>query len=388
MNITVIGLGYVGISLAVLMSQKHKVFAYDIDENKINSLLNKISPISDEMIEEYLKSKDLDLEPSSNLKKSLEESEYVIISVPTNYNQELDYFDTSIVSDVVKDSLKYNKNINIVIKSTVPIGYTEELRASLNNKNIFFSPEFLREGKALYDNLYPSRIIVGDNTAAAKKFGELLTQLSLDKDTETLQVSSNEAEAIKLFSNAYLAMRVSFFNELDSFCETKKIKTRDVIKGVCGDNRIGNYYNNPSFGYGGYCLPKDTYQLLKNYNDVPNNIIKAIVEANTARKDFIAKSILSKSPKTVGIYRILMKEGSDNFRESAVKGVMKRIKAKGIKLILYEPFLNDKIYFNSEVYINLDKFKNDSDIIIANRDSKLLDDVRHKVYSRDINYKS
>lgn len=388
MNITVIGLGYVGISLAVLMSQKHKVFAYDIDENKINSLLNKISPISDEMIEEYLKSKDLDLEPSSNLKKSLEESEYVIISVPTNYNQELDYFDTSIVSDVVKDSLKYNKNINIVIKSTVPIGYTEELRASLNNKNIFFSPEFLREGKALYDNLYPSRIIVGDNTAAAKKFGELLTQLSLDKDTETLQVSSNEAEAIKLFSNAYLAMRVSFFNELDSFCETKKIKTRDVIKGVCGDNRIGNYYNNPSFGYGGYCLPKDTYQLLKNYNDVPNNIIKAIVEANTARKDFIAKSILSKSPKTVGIYRILMKEGSDNFRESAVQGVMKRIKAKGIKLILYEPFLNDKIYFNSEVYINLDKFKNDSDIIIANRDSKLLDDVRHKVYSRDINLKS
>ena len=388
MNITVIGLGYVGISLAVLMSQKHKVFAYDIDENKINSLLNKISPISDEMIEEYLKSKDLDLEPSSNLKKSLEESEYVVISVPTNYNQELDYFDTSIVSDVVKDSLKYNKNINIVIKSTVPIGYTEELRASLNNKNIFFSPEFLREGKALYDNLYPSRIIVGDNTAAAKKFGELLAQLSLDKDTETLQVSSNEAEAIKLFSNAYLAMRVSFFNELDSFCETKKIKTRDVIKGVCGDNRIGNYYNNPSFGYGGYCLPKDTYQLLKNYNDVPNNIIKAIVEANTARKDFIAKSILSKSPKTVGIYRILMKEGSDNFRESAVQGVMKRIKAKGIKLILYEPFLNDKIYFNSEVYINLDKFKNDSDIIIANRDSKLLDDVRHKVYSRDINLKS
>ena len=388
MNITVIGLGYVGISLAVLMSQKHKVFAYDIDENKINSLLNKISPISDEMIEEYLKSKDLDLEPSSNLKKSLEESEYVVISVPTNYNQELDYFDTSIVSDVVKDSLKYNKNINIVIKSTVPIGYTEELRASLNNKNIFFSPEFLREGKALYDNLYPSRIIVGDNTAAAKKFGELLAQLSLDKDTETLQVSSNEAEAIKLFSNAYLAMRVSFFNELDSFCETKKIKTRDVIKGVCGDNRIGNYYNNPSFGYGGYCLPKDTYQLLKNYNDVPNNIIKAIVEANTARKDFIAKSILSKSPKTVGIYRILMKEGSDNFRESAVQGVMKRIKAKGIKLILYEPFLNDKIYFNSEVYINLEKFKNDSDIIIANRDSKLLDDVRHKVYSRDINLKS
>ena len=308
--------------------------------------------------------------------------------MPTNYNQELDYFDTSIVSDVVKDSLKYNKNINIVIKSTVPIGYTEELRSSLNNRNIFFSPEFLREGKALYDNLYPSRIIVGDNTAAAKKFGELLTQLSLDKDTETLQVSSNEAEAIKLFSNAYLAMRVSFFNELDSFCETKKIKTRDVIKGVCGDNRIGNYYNNPSFGYGGYCLPKDTYQLLKNYNDVPNNIIKAIVEANTARKDFIAKSILSKSPKTVGIYRILMKEGSDNFRESAVQGVMKRIKAKGIKLILYEPFLNDKIYFNSEVYINLDKFKNDSDIIIANRDSKLLDDVRHKVYSRDINLKS
>jgi len=384
MIITVIGLGYVGISLAVLLSQKNKVFAYDIDNKKLNQVSNNISPISDQMITDYLKTKKLDLYPTDDLKSSLEKSELVIIAVPTNYNQEKGYFDTNIVREVIETSFNYNKNINVVIKSTVPIGFTEELRKDLDNNNIIFSPEFLREGQALKDNLYPSRIIVGDNTKFAITFGQLLAESALNDNIKILYTTSKEAEAIKLFSNTYLAMRVSFFNELDSFCEIKEIDTNNVIKGVCEDNRIGHFYNNPSFGYGGYCLPKDTHQLLRNYDSVPNNLIQAIVDTNTTRKDFIADSILDKKPKTVGIYRILMKEGSDNFRESAVQGVMKRIKAKGIKTIIYEPFLEIREYYNSEVYPSFEKFKNDSDIIIANRYSELLDDVKNKVYTRDI----
>ncbi len=386
MNITVIGLGYVGLSLAILLSQKNKVFAFDIESQKINKLNNKISPISDKMMDTYLKTKDLNLFPTNNLKESIEVSEFVIISVPTDYNHEMGYFDTNTVSDVVSESLKYNENINIVIKSTIPIGFTDELRQRFNNKNIFFSPEFLREGSALEDNLYPSRIVVGDTTPASKKFGHILSDLSLkdEKHLKIIYVTSKEAEAIKLFSNTYLAMRVSFFNELDSFCEIKKIDTLNVINGVCEDNRIGNFYNNPSFGYGGYCLPKDTHQLLKNYEDVPNNLIKAIVDANTTRKDFIASSIIDKKPNTVGIYRILMKEGSDNFRESAVQGVIKRIKSKGIKVIIYEPFLKRDKYFNSQVYDEINEFIRDSDIIIANRVSTELREIKDKVYTRDI----
>ena len=386
MNITVIGLGYVGISLAVLLSQKHKIFAYDIDAKKIDELKEKISPVADRMIDNYLKTKNLDLCPTNNLKNSIENSEFAIIAVPTDYSKEKGYFDTNTVSEVVSDSLKYNENINIVIKSTIPIGFTDKLRQRFNNKNIFFSPEFLREGSALEDNLYPSRIIVGDTTPASEKFGQLLLELSLKNkgDLSILHVSSKEAEAIKLFSNTYLAMRVSFFNELDSFCEIKKIDARNVINGVCEDSRIGNYYNNPSFGYGGYCLPKDTHQLLKNYEDVPNNLIRAIVDANTTRKDFVASSIINKNPNTVGIYRILMKEGSDNFRESAVQGVIKRIKSKGIKVIIYEPFLKQDQYFNSQVYENINEFINASDIIIANRLSKELIEIKDKVYTRDI----
>lgn len=386
MNITVIGLGYVGLSLAILLSQKNKVFAFDVDNEKINKLNDKISPISDQMMDTYLKTKDLNLFPTNNLRESIEASEYVIISVPTDYNQEIGYFDTNLVSEVVGDSLNFNKNINIVIKSTIPIGFTDELKLRFENKNIFFSPEFLREGSALEDNLYPSRIVVGDITPAAMKFGQLLKDLSL-KEKKSLKIfytSSKEAEAIKLFSNTYLAMRVSFFNELDSFCEMKKIDTLNVINGVCGDDRIGNFYNNPSFGYGGYCLPKDTHQLLKNYEDVPNNLIKAIVDANTTRKDFISSSIIAKKPNTVGIYRIIMKEGSDNFRESAVQGVIKRIKSKGIEVIIYEPFLKSDKYFNSKVYENIKEFIKDSDIIIANRLSKELMDIKDKVYSRDV----
>ena len=386
MNITVIGLGYVGLSLAILLSQKNKVFAFDVDNEKINKLNNKISPISDQMMDTYLKTKDLNLFPTNNLRESIEASEYVIISVPTDYNHEIGYFDTNLVSEVVSDSLNFNKNINIVIKSTIPIGFTDELKLRFENKNIFFSPEFLREGSALEDNLYPSRIVVGDITPAAMKFGQLLKDLSL-KEKKSLKIfytSSKEAEAIKLFSNTYLAMRVSFFNELDSFCEMKKIDTLNVINGVCEDDRIGNFYNNPSFGYGGYCLPKDTHQLLKNYEDVPNNLIKAIVDANTTRKDFISSSIVAKKPNTVGIYRILMKEGSDNFRESAVQGVIKRIKSKGIEVIIYEPFLKSDKYFNSKVYENIKEFIKDSDIIIANRLSKELMDIKDKVYSRDV----
>ncbi|MBN43988.1 MAG: UDP-glucose 6-dehydrogenase [Rhodobiaceae bacterium] len=385
MKIVVIGLGYVGCSLAVMLSQKHQVIAVDIDENKVEKVNKRISPIKDKLISKYLKYKRLNLLASKNLKLSLSKVSFVIIATSTDYDERNNKFNTKTVEKVVREVCNYNKKINIVIKSTVPIGFTKKLSKKYENK-IFFSPEFLREGTALYDNLYPSRIIVGDKSKIGKNFAKLLVECS-SVDSKKLPVKymgSSEAEAVKLFANTYLAMRISFFNELDSFCEIKNLDTENVIFGLGHDKRIGNYYNNPSFGYGGYCLPKDTKQLLANFKEVPNTLIKATVKSNQIRKKFIADTVLKLKPRTVGVYRILMKSNSDNYRSSAIKDIIKRLKAKNIEIIIYEPSLKQKKYQNCKVIIDFNEFVNNSDLILANRKNKQLHGLGNKVFSRDL----
>jgi UDPglucose 6-dehydrogenase len=384
MNITVAGLGYVGLSMAVLLSQKNNVIAFDINEKRLDLLKNKQSPIIDKEIQDYLSTKPLKLTFTNQSSIAFKEVDYLIIATPTNYDPELNYFDTSSIESVLTQFLKLNQKALVVIKSTVPVGYTLELRKKFNYDKIVFSPEFLREGKALYDNLYPSRIVVGSSLQEAKQFALLLKDASLKPEAQILHVNSTEAEAIKLFSNTYLAMRVAFFNELDTYAEKRGLDTKQIIEGVSLDPRIGNYYNNPSFGYGGYCLPKDTKQLLANFKDVPQNMMTAIVDANRTRKDHIADMILKRKPKIVGIYRLVMKNDSDNFRFSAVQGIMKRIKAKGIEVIVFEPTLNEESFFGSKVIKNLEEFKIKSNLIISNRMYKELEDMKGKVYTRDL----
>lgn len=384
MKITVAGMGYVGMANAVLISQNHEVTAYDVIQEKVDMINAKQSPIHDEDIFRFFKEKDLKLKATTDPDVAFKDPDFVIISTPTNYDPEKNYFDTHLVESVVKLTLEKAPNAMMVIKSTIPVGLTEELRQKYNTKNIMFSPEFLREGKALHDNLYPSRIIIGGKDEKAKMFASLLTEGALKENIDVLFTNSTEAEAVKLFANTYLAMRVSFFNELDSYAEMRGLNTREIIDGVSLDPRIGNYYNNPSFGYGGYCLPKDTKQLLANYDNVPQNIMSAIVDANTTRKDHIARQILKNNPKVVGIYRLTMKTDSDNFRESAVQGIMKRINAKGVPIIIYEPAMNDKLFFGAEVTHDLNRFKEKADIIIANRMSDDIKDIESKVYTRDL----
>lgn len=384
MKIAVAGTGYVGLSIAVLAAQRHEVIAVDIIQEKVDLINKKISPIEDHEISDFLKNKKLSLRATTNPEEAYKVAEVIFVAGPTDYNTEGNFFDTSVIEKIFDDVKKYNKNAIVCIKSTIPVGYTEKIRKNYPGMKLIFSPEFLREGKALYDNLHPSRIIVGEKSEDAEVIAQILKEGSLDANTPVLFTSSTEAEAIKLFANSYLALRVAYFNELDSYALKYNLDTRQIIEGVGLDPRIGMHYNNPSFGFGGYCLPKDTKQLRANYEHVPNNIIQAIVDSNSTRKDFIADTILAKKPKKVGIYRLIMKEGSDNFRASSIQGIMKRIKAKGIECIVYEPVLKEDHFFGSRKVTSLEEFKQISDVIVTNRHHPELDDVKEKVFTRDL----